>query len=116
MVGREADRARVVGDVVQAEGSRLADEDPEDAAAPRKVADGGARLLVDTRRDEALEPPPGRVDDAERGVPGVGELRGGLDETLQKGVEGQLRAERDPRLDELSQAGAAVRHAASLMR
>ena len=49
VVAREADRARVVGDVVQAERARLADQHAEDAAPARQVADRRVRLLVDAR-------------------------------------------------------------------
>ena len=47
VVAREADRARVVGEVVQPQRARLADEDAEDPAAARQVADRRVRLGVD---------------------------------------------------------------------
>ena len=62
------------------------------------------RLLVDAGGDEAFELRTRRVDDAERGVARAGQLRRGLDELLQQRVERELRAERDPRLDERAQA------------
>ena len=52
---------------------------------------------VDPGRQEPLEDPSGRVDDAERRVPRVGQLRRGLDDSLEKDVERQLRAECDAR-------------------
>ena len=47
MVRREADRARVVAEVVQAQRVRVADQHAEDAAAAGQVADRRVRLVVD---------------------------------------------------------------------
>jgi len=55
MVGREADRAFVVAEVVHPQGLRVMNERAEDAAAPGQVADRGARLVVDAARHEAFE-------------------------------------------------------------
>ena len=55
MARREADRARIVRDVVQPQRRRVADEDAEDAAPARQVADLAPRRLVDAGRDESLE-------------------------------------------------------------
>ena len=60
MVGREADRARVFGDLVQSQRLRVTDEHAEDPSPPRQLADRGMRLGVDTRGEEALEPMAGR--------------------------------------------------------
>ena len=65
MAGREADGARILGEIVQAQRVGIADEDAEDPAAGRQVADGGLRLRVDPRRQEPLEARAGGVDDAE---------------------------------------------------
>ena len=55
VVRREADRARILVEVVEAQRLRLADEDAEDAAPAGRSPIAVARLLVDARRDEALE-------------------------------------------------------------
>src|SRR4051794_37138167 len=103
MSGREADGARVVRDVVQPQRSRVADEDAEDAASVRRVADLVPRRLVDARRDEALETCLRSVGDAERRVPCARDLFGRLDELLQEGGERERGPERDARLDEPAQ-------------
>jgi hypothetical protein len=55
MPRREADGARILRDVVQLQRRRVADEDTEDAAPARQVADRAVRLLVDAGGDEAFE-------------------------------------------------------------
>ncbi len=104
MVGREADRARVVADRLQPQRARVADQGAEDAAAARKVADLGHRLGVDTGVDEALEPRARLVDHAERGVAGAGQGGGRLGQLPQQIVQRELRAERDAGSDESLQA------------
>ena len=104
VVPREADRARVLGEVVQAQRPRLAYENAQDAAPSRRVSDGSSGLLVHAGGEEALEGVAGRVDDAERGVPRAGQLGRGLDDPLQEHVERELRAEPDPGVDEEPQA------------
>ena len=99
VVRREADRARVGGEVVQAERLRVADQDAEDPAAVRQVADPLVCLVVDTGRQEALERAAGAVDHAQRGVLRAGQLGGGLDDPLQDRVERELRRDRDSGVD-----------------
>ena len=84
MVGGKPTEAVVLGDVVQAERPRVADEDAQDAAPARQVADRRMGLGVDAVRDEALELSAGRVDDAERRVAGAGQLGGRLEEPLEQ--------------------------------
>ena len=74
---------RVPADIGQAQRLRIADEDAEDAAAARKVADRAVRRLVHPRREEPVELPATLVEDAERRVAGAGQLAGGLDHALQ---------------------------------
>ena len=90
MVGREADRARVIGDRLQSQRARVGDQGAEDAAAARKVADLGHLLGVDAGVDEALEPRSRRVDHAERGVTGAGQGGGRLGQLLQQIVQREL--------------------------
>ena len=78
--------------------------DAEDPPALRDLADSGIGLRVDARRQESLEPAAGRMDDAERRVAGVRELRRGLDDSLEERVERELGGERDARLDEEAKA------------
>ena len=104
MVGREADRARVVGDRLQPQRARVGDQGAEDAAAAREVTDLGHRLGVDPGVDEALEPSSRLVDHAERRVAGAGQLGGSLGQLQQQIVERELRAQRDAGVDEPAQA------------
>ena len=97
---READRARVVGDVLEPQRVCVPDQDAEDAPAERRVTDAGPRLLVDADGEEALEGGAGAVDHSERRVAGTGQRRGRLDDPLQQCVERELRAQRDARVDE----------------
>jgi len=116
MVGREADRARMVGDVVEAQWAHVLDEHAEDAPALGKIADRPVCLLVDAGREEALQAAPLAVDDAERRVAGVGQLGRRLDDPLEHGVQRELRGQRDARLDEGVQAALMLldRHGAIL--
>ena len=95
VVGRETDGALVLGDVVQTERACVPDEDAQDAAAPRQVADRGVRLGVDPVRDEPLQLAPRHVDDAERRVAGSRQLGCRFGQELQEAVERQLGADRD---------------------
>ena len=83
MIRREADRARIVGEVVQAERLRFAEQHAEDAAALRQLADRRLHVRVDPVGDEALEPRPGWVDHAERRVARPGQLRRRLQQPLE---------------------------------
>ena len=99
MARREADRARILGDVGEAQRLPVADQDAEDPAAARQITDRRARLLVDADGDELLEPRARRIDHAERSVAGPGEPCGRPDQLLEQGLERQLGAERDTGLD-----------------
>src|SRR5262249_58366819 len=83
----KADRPGIGGDPGEAKRFGVRDEDAEDAAPARRVADGRVGGGIDPRGQEALELRAGRTDDAERRVPGAGEVRGGFDEALQERVE-----------------------------
>ena len=103
MVRGEADRARILRKVVEAQRLRVLDQRAEDPAATRKVADRGLRLRIDARDDELLERLAAGVDDAQRRIAGSGQLGGRLDDSLEDGVERQLGRERDTRVDDGSQ-------------
>ena len=100
MVRWKADRARILAQVVQAQGLRLADQDAENAAPTREVADRRMRLGVDAGRQEALELRAAAVDHPEGSVAGAREVGGGPDQALEEHVERQLRRDRDARLEE----------------
>ena len=102
--GREAVGARVLGDVVQPDRHRLVDQQPEDAAAARQVADRGVdrRLLAggqELRQLAALV-----VEHAERGVARAAQLAGGLHHALQQDVEIELGRQRAADVQQLAQA------------
>ena len=65
VVRREPDRARVVGDRLEAERLGIGDQDAEDAASARQLPDRCVGLGVDAGGQEALEGGAGLVDDAE---------------------------------------------------
>src|SRR5262249_57795464 len=98
MPGWKPDRARILGEVVQSERARVVDQDAEDAAAVRGVADLRVHLRRDPVRDEALEAAPGGIDHTQGRVPCSGHPCGSLDDALEDAVERQLRVDRDPRL------------------
>ena len=108
MVRREADRARVAGEVVEAQRPRVLDQDTQDPAAARKVADRRPGRVVEPVGHEPLELAAGAVDHAERRVARAGQLGGDPDERLQDGVERQLRGDRDAGLDERAPSVVAV--------
>jgi hypothetical protein len=69
----EPDRARILAEVRQAQRPCLANQDTEDAAAARQVADRRPHLLVDSRGDETLERGSAHGHHTERRVPRSGE-------------------------------------------
>jgi hypothetical protein len=99
MVGREADRAGILGDLMEPQRLGVVDQHPEDAAADRDVADRRPLAVADPGGDElgddAVAP-----QDAERSVAGAGELDGQLDDALQGGRERQLGGQGQPGLQQ----------------
>ncbi|MEZ5124228.1 MAG: hypothetical protein R2736_22120 [Solirubrobacterales bacterium] len=87
MAVREAVRARVVGDVVEAQRPRVADQHPENATAVGQVADRAVGLGIDADGQEALELAALLVEDAQRGEPRAGELAGLVEHALQDRLE-----------------------------
>ena len=77
------------------QGLGVADEDAEDAASSRQVADPSNRFLVEPRGDEVLEAGPALVDDAEGRLLGAVQLGGGLDDPLQDGLDRELGGDGD---------------------
>lgn len=104
VVGGKADGAWVVGDRVQPQRASVGDQRPEDAASARQFADRFRLLGAEPREDEPLEALAVLVDHAEGRVACAGQLGCRLDELLEQGIEGQLRAESDARFDEAAEA------------
>jgi len=75
MVERKAVGLRVLADVMQAQWMRLGDQDPEDAVAQRKTADGRMRRLVDANLDDRRERLERFLTHTEGRVPGARQLR-----------------------------------------
>ena len=103
MARRKADGARVFRQIVEAQRPGIGDQRAENAAPARQVADHSPRLVVDAVRDEPLEARPGRIDDAECGVPRTGDERRRLDDALENAVERKLRADCEPGLQQCAQ-------------
>src|SRR5262249_26583494 len=107
--GREPVGARVRADVVQPQRLRVGDEQAEDAAPARQVADGLAGLGVDAAGDEALKLDATVVEDAQRGVAGAGHAPGDLEQLADDALEIELGHETATGLDQLPQAGSVKR-------
>jgi hypothetical protein len=103
VAGRKADRTGVFGQIVEAEGAGVLDQDSEDPAAVRVLTDIRAGRGVDTVTDEALETGAARIDHPKRGVSCARHLRRRLRDPLEHDVEGELGADRDSRLHERPQ-------------
>ena len=100
----EADRTRICRQVRQAERFCVSDEDAEDAAPARQLADCRMRLGVDADRHKALEPFVRLVDYAERRVAGARQRRRRLRELVEHGIERELGGNGDAGLHESSDA------------
>ena len=83
MVGGKPDRERVLRQVGQPQSLGLADQDAENAAAARQLADRFVGGSVDSGRDEPLELGTAPVDHAQRRILGAGELDRRLDDALE---------------------------------
>ncbi len=101
---REPDGALIFRKVVQPQRPCVLDQDAEDAAPVRRVADLRLHLWADAVGDEAFEPAAGAIDDAERRILRAGHAGGGLDDSLEHPVERELRIDRDAGLDERPEA------------
>jgi hypothetical protein len=99
VVRRQADRAGVLGDVVQPQGPGVVDQHAEDAAADRDVPDGrplgGRHAGGDELGDDAVA-----AQHPEGAVAGPGEVGGQLDDALQGGRERQVGGEHEPGLQQ----------------
>jgi len=102
VTGWEADRGRVLGEVVQAYGRTLLEDHPQHAAAAGRGADRRGHLVADPLGDE-LGQLVLRVgaQDGECGVPGAGQLTRLGGEAAQQVVVVELGGDRHGRLDDL---------------
>jgi hypothetical protein len=82
VVGREADRTRVAGDLGQAQRPGVIDQHAEDAAAHRDVPDGRPFGVADPGGDE-LGDAAVAAEHAQGAVPGAGDLGRQLHDALQ---------------------------------
>ena len=96
VVGRKADRGRVLLDVAQTQSVWLALEESEESKPVRQRSDQRAFLRRDARGDELLHGA-GRVEHAERGVLGARDVAGLVDHALQHGSAVELGGHPHPR-------------------
>jgi hypothetical protein len=113
MVGREPDRAGVLGDVTQPQRGSVVDEHAQDAPADRKVADRGPLGLGHAGGDELADGAIG-AQDAEGAVAGAGQVGGQVDDPLQDDREQQLRGEGEPGLQQALGAVTLAHHRGSV--
>ena len=95
---------RVRADVRQPERLGILDEHPEDAVPLREITDPRAGGSVDPEGEELLEPVAAVVEDAQRGVPGAGEVAGSLEDGLQHGLQVEVRHERAADLEQTTES------------
>jgi hypothetical protein len=100
MIRGEPDRPRVGADVRDAQRTRLADECAEEPVAGRWITERGALLGSDPDRDELLDRPAIGREHTQGSIPGAREVHRELDDPLEHRIEGQLRSERHPGLDQ----------------
>ncbi len=93
----------MAGEVVEAHGVRLLDEQAEQALALGQVTDPGDRRLVHADVDELVEAHPAGRDDAQGAVLRVRQGDGGLDDTSQHGRQVEVRDDRAVRLEQSTQ-------------
>lgn len=105
MMRGESGRARVLAEVIQADGLGVRDERAEDPAPAREVADGVRGLRVEPDMDELVERDPVGGDDAERAILGIHQFDGRLDHATQHDRQFDLP---DHRLDGAEEAAQAV--------
>jgi hypothetical protein len=88
--------------------ARFSKEDTENPVVAREVADASSRRVVDPCRDKAVEVRPGPVEDSERPVARSDEACRHLHGLVEDIVQRSLGADRDIRLDKVSEAPLSV--------
>jgi hypothetical protein len=94
VVRREAVGTRVSTQVVEPQGSRLVDQEAQDAPAAGQVADLPVQRLVDAVGDEVVEVSVG-ADDTQCAVPSAGQLAGRHHDAGQDAVQIEVGGDRD---------------------
>src|SRR6478672_11643236 len=95
---------RVVADVGETQGLRVADQLPKHAPAAWQAPDRPSRLLVDAGVDEALQAFLRLVEDPEGRVAGARQLAGGFDHVLQHDLDVELGEDPTADLDQPPEA------------
>jgi hypothetical protein len=105
MVGRKADRCRVVGEVRDADRFRVLDQHAEQATALGQVAHHRGGVVVNADVHELGEPLAlVGAQHAERAVPGVDELDRGAHDPVQRALELEAGTDRDDGVEQALQA------------
>ena len=108
--GRKAHGAWIVGESVEAQRPRVADQHAQDSTSVRRVADLRLELGAHAVGDEALEARAGGIDHSESRVARGGHSGGRFDDAPEHSVERQLRVDCDTRFDQRSQTLALTAH------
>jgi len=108
---RKAVGARMIGGVAQADRHRLVDQQPEDPAAARQVADRHVQRGLRAGGEELGQLAALVVEHAERRVARAAQLASGLHHALKEDIEVQLGRQGTADVQQLAQAVGAMRMA-----
>jgi hypothetical protein len=111
MAGWQTRRRRMLGQILQAQGTRVVQQLTEQPSSGREWSQLGRELRIDAVVDEAAEVLALLVDDAQRPVAGVDEPAGGDDDTLQHRLEVEVLRDREDRLEQTSEPRVDAVHA-----
>ena len=95
----------MLADVGDPQRPRVVDQEAEDPAAAREVADRAVGRLVDAAGEELGELAAVLVEDPERRVARAGQVARGLEDTVEDDVEVELGEQAASDLDEADEAG-----------
>ncbi|NCL76835.1 hypothetical protein AIIKEEIJ_04321 [Rhodococcus sp. YH1] len=100
VVGREAGRGHVLGQIVEADRFRLFDQQSEQSVAGGEVADQRAGVCVYALVHEVLQSVPAAVEDAQGAVAAVHELDRGVHDALERRLELEPGRDREHGLEQ----------------
>src|SRR5471032_2183837 len=103
MVRREAITIRMLAEVGKAEGLGVDDEKTQDAMALRQMADRVAPCLVDTDGDEIRQACARLVENAQRAILRVDNIRRCLDDRVKDRVQVQVGTDREYAIEQLAE-------------
>jgi hypothetical protein len=109
MVSRKAERGRVFTQVVQAQGARLLDQQPEDPAASWERSDLSGGRFVYSGGEELREQLP-IVDNSKSSVAGVDESGSGFDDAVQHRLKVKVGADCEYRIEQAMDTIAGTHH------